>query len=72
MLILGNHFYIANTDALLEFDYHPVHCPQWFRKADYLLPGSGPSLDEKYYYERFERQNFHSRGFFVQCGRKWY
>jgi len=22
MLILGNHFYVADTDALLEFDYH--------------------------------------------------
>src|SRR5665213_902062 len=23
MLILGNHFYVGNTDALMEFDYHP-------------------------------------------------
>jgi glucose/arabinose dehydrogenase len=32
MLILGNHFYIANTDGLLEFDYHP---------GDTILKGSG-------------------------------
>jgi glucose/arabinose dehydrogenase len=32
MLILGNHFYIANTDGLLEFDYHP---------GDTVLKGSG-------------------------------
>src|ERR1700753_4208148 len=23
MLILGDHFYVGNTDGLLEFDYHP-------------------------------------------------
>ncbi|MBS1659533.1 MAG: sorbosone dehydrogenase family protein [Bacteroidetes bacterium] len=23
MLIIGNHFYVANTDGLMEYDYHP-------------------------------------------------
>jgi len=35
MLILGNHFYIANTDALLEFDYHT---------GDTNLKGSGKKI----------------------------
>ncbi len=35
MLISGNHFYIANTDALLEFDYHP---------GDTVLNGSGKQI----------------------------
>ena len=35
MLILGNHFYIANTDALLEFEYHA---------GDTLLQGTGKKI----------------------------
>jgi glucose/arabinose dehydrogenase len=23
MLVIGNHFYVANTDGLMEYDYHP-------------------------------------------------
>jgi glucose/arabinose dehydrogenase len=35
MLILGNHFYVANTDALLKFDY---------RTGDTKLNGNGSSI----------------------------
>jgi glucose/arabinose dehydrogenase len=35
MLIIGDHFYIANTDALLEFDYH---------SGDTALKGSGKKI----------------------------
>ena len=35
MLILGNHFYVANTDALLEFDYH---------EGDTVLQGEGKKI----------------------------
>ena len=35
MLIIENHFYIANTDALLEFEYHP---------GDTVLKGSGKKI----------------------------
>jgi glucose/arabinose dehydrogenase len=35
MLILGNHFYVGNTDALLKFDYHV---------GDTALKGAGTSI----------------------------
>jgi len=35
MLILGNHFYVGNTDALLKFDYKP---------GDTKLRGTGTSI----------------------------
>jgi glucose/arabinose dehydrogenase len=35
MLILGNHFYVANTDGLLEFDY---------RTGDTILSGGGKKI----------------------------
>jgi glucose/arabinose dehydrogenase len=35
MLIIGNHFYVANTDGLLEFDYH---------SGDTALTGAGKKI----------------------------
>ncbi|MES1222115.1 MAG: PQQ-dependent sugar dehydrogenase, partial [Bacteroidota bacterium] len=42
MLVLGNHFYVANTDGLMEYDYHPKDTAITTPGKQILsLPGNG-------------------------------